>query len=278
MNLSKRAQNVCQANKMQTLNDLIEFYRMNSSFYSLRNCGKKTNDELVNIIKEYGIKSEPSRNLSTEEYISDIPDLSQELKDICIQNRLFTVRFLKEYYLVNKSFIDLDHFNPVKSKQLTDFLLKRFPNLDNCECTPNEIELPEENMELSPEHTNAIKIFSKHSFELLPLRTKKVLSCIDENIDNAGLQIIDYPIEDVLSYRNAGLATKNQILDYVANIRLFAKSLMKLDKLHAYKITLLLEQLILLFNIPETHANQLYHDLSKKRKFDLFEFLGFLVY
>lgn len=51
--LSVRSYNVCKYNGLETLKEIIKFYRDNKSFDKLRNCGKKSNKELTELYNKY---------------------------------------------------------------------------------------------------------------------------------------------------------------------------------------------------------------------------------
>lgn len=51
--LSTRAYNLCLYNGLNNLDSLIDFYKLNGSFDKFRNCGLKTNIELINFCKEH---------------------------------------------------------------------------------------------------------------------------------------------------------------------------------------------------------------------------------
>jgi hypothetical protein len=52
-NISVRSYNVCKYNGLETLKEIIEFYRENRSFNKLRNCGKRSNEELTELCSKY---------------------------------------------------------------------------------------------------------------------------------------------------------------------------------------------------------------------------------
>lgn len=52
-NISVRSYNVCKYNGLETLKEIIKFYRENKSFDKLRNCGKKSNEELTELYIKY---------------------------------------------------------------------------------------------------------------------------------------------------------------------------------------------------------------------------------
>ena len=47
--LSVRARNVCLQSGAESFGDLIEIFRKHGGFLHLRNCGRKTNDELISV-------------------------------------------------------------------------------------------------------------------------------------------------------------------------------------------------------------------------------------
>lgn len=51
--LSVRSYHVCRYNGLETLKEIIEFYRENRSFNKLRNCGKKSDEELTELCNKY---------------------------------------------------------------------------------------------------------------------------------------------------------------------------------------------------------------------------------
>ncbi|MDP4291020.1 MAG: sigma factor-like helix-turn-helix DNA-binding protein [Bacteroidota bacterium] len=52
-NLSERTKNVCIEDSLDTLFKLIQYYQRNKSFLSIRNCGLKTNKELIGVAEKY---------------------------------------------------------------------------------------------------------------------------------------------------------------------------------------------------------------------------------
>ncbi len=51
--VSVRAINICRNNSLNSLNDIISFYKTNGSFKNLHNCGDKTEKELSEICKRF---------------------------------------------------------------------------------------------------------------------------------------------------------------------------------------------------------------------------------
>lgn len=51
--LSERAKNICLDNSLDSLFKLLEFYKEHGNFLALRNCGKKSNNELIALAEKY---------------------------------------------------------------------------------------------------------------------------------------------------------------------------------------------------------------------------------
>jgi len=52
-NLGIRSQNACKYFNLDTLRDIIYFYKKNGDFLKVRNCGRKSNDELIEVCTKY---------------------------------------------------------------------------------------------------------------------------------------------------------------------------------------------------------------------------------
>src|SRR5690554_2440850 len=51
--ISVRSYNVCKYNELHSVSDLKSYYHKNKSFERLRNCGRKSNEELIEICNKY---------------------------------------------------------------------------------------------------------------------------------------------------------------------------------------------------------------------------------
>ena len=51
--ISVRSYNLCKSNDLNNILDLKEYYYKYKSFQRLRNCGKKSNDELINLCRSF---------------------------------------------------------------------------------------------------------------------------------------------------------------------------------------------------------------------------------
>lgn len=68
--ISARALTICKNNSIESLNELIEYFIKNKSFLRFRNCGKKSNNELIEICnsykKEYSSQENPLNKITSE--------------------------------------------------------------------------------------------------------------------------------------------------------------------------------------------------------------------
>ena len=73
--LSVRSVNVCKDAGLISLNRILDLYAKKGSFLSLRNCGAKTDKELIEICKKY-----LTANLVNEEYEGQTGSFSENIK------------------------------------------------------------------------------------------------------------------------------------------------------------------------------------------------------
>ena len=67
-NLSVRTYNICKYNQLLNLNAILQYYFANNDFMGIRNCGKRTNRELITICvkhkKSYLLKAHQKTNFN----------------------------------------------------------------------------------------------------------------------------------------------------------------------------------------------------------------------
>jgi len=82
--LSVRSYNVCRYNGLDSINKLKEYYLTNSSFEKLRNCGRRSNEELIEVCKKYQTKNADNTNEQTrtnplEEILANLTRIQREV-------------------------------------------------------------------------------------------------------------------------------------------------------------------------------------------------------
>ena len=94
--LSTRTYNICINNNLIKLDDIIKYYEINKSFYKIKNCGRRSNEELIDVCLKYK-NTDYFKSLLTNDKknISEIiPELSENKK-----------KFINKY--IEKLFNDL---------------------------------------------------------------------------------------------------------------------------------------------------------------------------
>ena len=127
--ISVRAYNVCKYNSLITLQDIIRFYQNNKPwhFRNLRNCGRNTNDELVELCEKY-IKSN-SLNNHTIEINSQIIDETTSIEQKVIHLSFKQKRILNN--LINNRINELTirSLNALKSLTKNDLSVENLIKL-----------------------------------------------------------------------------------------------------------------------------------------------------
>lgn len=82
--ISVRSYNVCRYNGLDTIGKLKEYYLKNHSFDNLRNCGRKSNEELIKICEKYEpliLSSTIEQNIPNplEEIVSNLTRIQREV-------------------------------------------------------------------------------------------------------------------------------------------------------------------------------------------------------
>ncbi|MVO09171.1 hypothetical protein GOQ30_08355 [Flavobacterium sp. TP390] len=144
--ISVRSYHLCKYNELHTISDLKKYYYKNNSFYKLRNCGRKSNEELIDICNKY-----------QNEYIEYSENLSKEkktLKNINLNLNRVQRNVINSFIYVNtnslsvrsKNAISLLLSNNLKVKNFTEKILlsenfnpKKIKNV-GAKCVP-EIEV-----------------------------------------------------------------------------------------------------------------------------------------
>ncbi len=91
-NLSVRSLNSCRNGEIKTLTELIKYYNKEQTFKKIRNCGAKSNDELIAVCEKYidfAINSPNKESLSTQ--ISKTNKPLQKLNNV-IENIVETIK------------------------------------------------------------------------------------------------------------------------------------------------------------------------------------------
>lgn len=144
--ISVRSYHVCKYNELHSVSDLKKYYYKNKSFEKLRNCGRKSNEELIDICNKYQDEYIENRETETKKenplktIISELTRVQREVINsfIFVNTNSLAVR--------SKNAISLHLKNNLKVKSFTEkILLSESFNVQNiknvgAKCVP-EIEV-----------------------------------------------------------------------------------------------------------------------------------------
>lgn len=144
--ISVRSYNVCKYNELHSVSDLKKYYYKNKSFEKLRNCGRKSNEELIEICNKYpddyfdNKEIEAKKENPLKSIISNLTRVQREVINsfIFVNTNSLSVR--------SKNAISLHLKNNLKVKNFTEkVLLSESFNVQNiknvgAKCVP-EIEI-----------------------------------------------------------------------------------------------------------------------------------------
>src|SRR5690554_6457244 len=125
--ISVRSYNVCRYNGLDTIGKLKEYYLKNHSFDNLRNCGRKSNEELIKICEKYEpliLSSTIEQNIPNplEEIVSNLTRIQREVINnfIIVNTNSLSVRSKNAISIYLKSNFSVRNF----AKKI--FLVKYF--------------------------------------------------------------------------------------------------------------------------------------------------------
>lgn len=235
--LSVRAYNVCMKNNIISTYDLEQFYKTESSFLKLRNCGAKSNDELIKIVNaQDDIISQIISNLSPDEkekintYILELwQSMEQRSKRFIsnyLNNRLNIDEINKSELLSSK---ELFKYNTTKTAEeihvfTTEIRLLLTGGTHTTDEAPEAEEVVFDITALSRLQREVINNYIFVNTESLSVRSKNAI----ENYLRHNLKIKNF-IERVLSnkqfdvnnIRNVGAKSIKELSKYISDIEDF---------------------------------------------------------
>jgi hypothetical protein len=118
-NLSVRSYHACKYNGLETLGDIIKFYRENSSFEKLRNCGKKSNEELIELYNKYK---------NTDFGFEEIYEIKSEnkLKTIISELSRNQREVINSFIQINTNSLSIRSQNAIKALLRNNLKIKNF--------------------------------------------------------------------------------------------------------------------------------------------------------
>lgn len=90
--MSVRTYNICKDNGLIDLENLLNYFRANHTFMNLRNCGKKSNDELIEICEKYNdISTNEIKIIEQNEIVTTIDNFNRNQR--ITVNSFISVKF-----------------------------------------------------------------------------------------------------------------------------------------------------------------------------------------
>lgn len=119
--ISVRAYHICNQNNINTVKALKDFYIKHKSFEHLKNCGKKSNEELIQICQNYHFKVVDSLNNNHQETIFKNP-----LKDIITNLTRVQRDIINSFILVNTNSLTVRSKNAISRHLNGNLKVKNF--------------------------------------------------------------------------------------------------------------------------------------------------------
>ncbi|GAL89533.1 sigma factor-like helix-turn-helix DNA-binding protein [Jejuia pallidilutea] len=142
--ISVRSYHVCKYNELNSISDLKKYYYKNKSFEKLRNCGRKSNEELIELCNKYRDEFLANRELeikkenSLKNIISNLTRIQREVINsfILVNTNSLSVRsknaislHLKRNFRI-KNFAEKIFFNSVDIKHWKNIGAKSIPEIE----------------------------------------------------------------------------------------------------------------------------------------------------
>jgi len=115
--INVRSYNICVDNRLNSLEDLKIFLKKHSTFKKLRNCGNKSNEELIAVCKKY--------HLDNEDFLS--PEKKEnQLEKIVFELTRIQREVINSFIIVNTNSLSKRVRNAISYQLENNFKIKRF--------------------------------------------------------------------------------------------------------------------------------------------------------
>ncbi len=243
--LNIRAHNSCKYFNLNTLKDLIHFYDENGNFLKVRNCGRKSNDELISICKKYkqlDLQASDNKFGLSKYTINEVvvinklkfktlfelaieDKLSQRTQNICQSNKLDNLYLILIYYVSNKDFLGFQNCGKESNAELIR-LCKKYLNIqlstkiqnsdDSNEIVVSQID------NLSTKQKAVLNNFIYLKYSKLTIRSKNGLSNLLQNSITIGTiknEIYANKYYNVEKIRNVGELSEQEITHFFLEVK-----------------------------------------------------------
>lgn len=266
--LSARTLNICIDNSLSNLNLILEYYIQNETFLNLRNCGRKSNEELFDVCKKYEYliieekvnEANNTKEVNFKSIINSFDDSKIESLNntINLQYRFLSnrVRNALSHFLRNR--IDLASINNeilsnptfrirnIKNigkgsepeiisfiNTIKEHIISLYKNENVSEKINNTITTS-----LAPRQKALINNFILSKFDSLSVRTKNgLLAFLNNaiNITSIDKHIYSNPHFNVLNIENLGVKSEKEIKHFLSIIKEQTKLVVLFDDDEIFK-------------------------------------------
>jgi len=129
--LSNRSRHICEVNNFTDVQTLLNYYYSNYTFINLKNCGRKSDEELKKICAKYSSYLDFEEKLNKNTSINEIAvkeRLSYRSENICISNNINDINTLLKHYIDNRSFYHLRKCGSKSNSELIK-ICKKYKNI-----------------------------------------------------------------------------------------------------------------------------------------------------
>jgi hypothetical protein len=275
---SNRTYKVCLDNDLDDLLEILSYYREYGNFESLKNCGKKTNQELINLCLNYLEKTPAESNIfsqldkeklnftliyhfnllsnrcknSLENYLKGKVEIENITKKI-IYNKSFNISKLRA--IGNKSYYEIECFlnkiSAIIEENITD--LEKSIIIDNYELN-NHFSYIIKNLNSS--QIEIVNYFIINNFKNLSNKSKNALLLfLDETIDLYKLndKILSKSNFYYQNIKNVGVNAASELKDFVQLIKDFIKEVSLItneDELNIFRYRFFIQNTFSISSIP----------------------------
>lgn len=236
--LSVRTINVCKRYELTDLEKILHYhYVEKESFEQMRNCGRKSIEEFVELCEKYKdlcIKRKEELSIIKNEFFEipyyqliDYEGLSVRSQNVCSDNGFTDIRSIVRYYWANGSFINLRKCGRKSNIELIDLstkyeihFLDEKPKIEILSEKPLN-PLINKIADLSVKQKSLLLNILKYRFSKLSVRSSNALkSFMDSDINMQGVKFILSNTETELrNIRNVGVNSISEINDFVDSLK-----------------------------------------------------------
>lgn len=254
-NLSVRTYNVCDFNDLHSVTDILKYYDENMNFLRLRNCGEKSNLELIEICKKYKEKIIQNIPVKTrKEPLTQIKILSltqEEVLDKFIRNKSYTLskrsvnailaysnndlsfNGLKE--IIINPYFDLNKIKNIGKKSIKelevffDIIKKKKDFILTPEKRSDDVEINNILKSLTTKHKFVLKNILNQKIKSLSQNDRLIFTSIENNIHS-----IAKIYNELQTYSHGGFDTslteKNEINELLIFFKEITKTFAAIDE------------------------------------------------